>query len=492
MSQSETAADRVKARPLVFGLQTDRPLKSNDRPFRERGWQMICSNSNRPLLGSSALCPRVIEGTRLTIMKNMKEDAPEVKRELPFGSPSPQSSRIALPALMLCAWAFWAPNARALGLRVPNQDASAIARGNAFVATADNPSAIYYNPAGITQLEGEHIQAGSLFYLGIYGDYQSPTGSSLHNDPALIAAPTLQYTISPEDLPLSFGFGIYEPFGLSMKWPDNAPFRQEGLEASLTYITMNPIVAWKVLPSLSIAAGPTFNYSQLDVVQGLFPSPNILPGDQAKFKGEDWSYGFNLGMLWQPHPQWSFGASYRSSSRMNYQGNFTLQPSPPLQPGSTATSSTLDFPQIAIGGISFRPTPKWNIEFDLDWADWNSVNSLAIQGVSNRPLDWHSTFMYEIGVTRYFDNGYYLSAGYFFSPASTSTQFFTPLDPDTDLHVGSVGGGYKGKHWDWAAAFQLIAGGWRSVTVDSSINPTVNGQYRLFTPTLSFTVGYHF
>jgi long-subunit fatty acid transport protein len=100
--------------------------------------------------------------------------------------------------------------------------------------------------------------------------------------------------------------------------------------------------------------------------------------------------------------------------------------------------------------------------------------------------------MYEIGVTRYFDNGYYLSAGYFFSPASTSTQFFTPLDPDTDLHVGSVGGGYKGKHWDWAAAFQLIAGGWRSVTVDSSINPTVNGQYRLFTPTLSFTVGYHF
>jgi len=74
--------------------------------------------------------------------------------------------------------------------------------------------------------------------------------------------------------------------------------------------------------------------------------------------------------------------------------------------------------------------------------------------------------MYEIGVTRSFDNGYYLSVGYFFSPASTSTQYFTPLVPDTDLHVGSVGGGYKGKHWDWAAAFQLIAGGWRSVTAE--------------------------
>jgi long-chain fatty acid transport protein len=389
--------------------------------------------------------------------------------------------------LALGTGVIWAPEAGALGVRVPNQDASAIARGNAFVATADNPSAIYYNPAGITQLEGQHIQAGSLFYLGIYGDYQSPTGSSLHNDPKVIAAPTLQYTFSPENLPLSFGFGVYEPFGLSVKWPDDAPFRQEALQGNLTYITMNPVVAWKVLHSLSIAAGPTFNYSQIELVQG----PNILPGDQARFKGDNWSYGFNVGLLWQPHPQWSFGASYRSGSRMDYQGSFSLRPSPPL-PGSVATSSTIDFPQIAIGGVSFRPTPKWNVEFDLDWADWNSVDNLTIQGVSSRPLDWHSSFMYEVGVTRYFDNGYYLSAGYFYCPASTSTQFFTPLDPDTDLHVGSVGGGYKGKHWDWAAAFQLIAGGWRNVTVDSSINPTVNGQYRLFTPTLSFSVGYHF
>jgi long-chain fatty acid transport protein len=417
----------------------------------------------------------------------MRKHAPEVKRRPLVGSASPHSWRATLPALILCAWVLWMPNAGALGLRIPNQDASAIARGNAFVATADNPSAIYYNPAGITQLEGQHIQAGSLFYLGIYADYQNPSGASFHNNPEILPAPTLQYTISPEDLPLSFGLGIYEPFGLSVDWSDSAPFRQEAIKSSLEYITINPVVAWKVLPSLSIAAGPTFNYSQIELVQG----PNILPGDQARFKGDNWSYGFNMGLLWQPHPQWSFGASYRSSSRMDYQGNFSLRPSPPL-PGSIATSSTIDFPQIAIGGISFRPTPKWNIEFDLDWADWNSVGSLAIQGVSNRRLDWQSTFMYEVGVTRYFDNGYYLSAGYFYSPASTSTQFFTPLDPDTDLHVGSVGGGYKGKHWDWAAAFQLIAGGWRSVTVDPSINPAVNGQYRLFTPTLSFSVGYHF
>ena len=45
------------------------------------------------------------------------------------------------------------------GFRLPDQDAFATARGEAFAATADNASAIYYNPAGISQLEGFNFRA---------------------------------------------------------------------------------------------------------------------------------------------------------------------------------------------------------------------------------------------------------------------------------------------------------------------------------------------
>jgi len=55
------------------------------------------------------------------------------------------------------------------GLRLPSQDAFATARGEAFVATADNPSAIYYNPAGLTQSTNTQIRSG------IYGLYYDPT-----------------------------------------------------------------------------------------------------------------------------------------------------------------------------------------------------------------------------------------------------------------------------------------------------------------------------
>src|SRR6266404_4508730 len=63
----------------------------------------------------------------------------------------------------------------AVGFRLPNQDPEAIARGNAFVATADNPSAIYYNPAGITQIQGQNLRAG-VYLVSAGIEYESPSG----------------------------------------------------------------------------------------------------------------------------------------------------------------------------------------------------------------------------------------------------------------------------------------------------------------------------
>jgi len=59
------------------------------------------------------------------------------------------------------------------GFRLADQDAFATARGEAFVATADNASAVYYNPAGIAQLPGSNLRAG------MYGIYLDPTFSPL-------------------------------------------------------------------------------------------------------------------------------------------------------------------------------------------------------------------------------------------------------------------------------------------------------------------------
>jgi long-chain fatty acid transport protein len=385
-----------------------------------------------------------------------------------------------LTVLALAPWSVFG-----LGSRIPNQDAEAIARGNAFAATADNPSAIYYNPAGITQLEGNNIQIGALFYLNIYADYQSPSGQGVENKHNVAVVPQVHYVFTPKDQPFSFGLGIYSPFGLGMEWPDDAPFRNAGLKAQLTYATINPVVAWKPISTLSIAAGPTFNYSEAELWQGVAVSPY-----QLRFKGHDWGFGANVGLLWQPHPKWSFGAKYFSATSMDYNGTAYFNPSAPFLPPSVSTTTHLNFPQMVSGGISFRPTTNWNFEVDVDWTDWDTVKSAVIDQVGTLPLNWQSSFFYEVGITRQLGRGYYVSAGFFFSQASTPDQYYTPLVPDTDLYVGSLGFGYKGQHWTWAVASQIIGGGYRDV--QSTYDPVVNGRYKLFTPTFAFSVGYHF
>lgn len=391
-------------------------------------------------------------------------------------------------SVLLALIATLAPwHAFGLGSRIPNQDAAAIARGNAFVATADNPSAIYYNPAGITQLEGHNLQAGALSYLNVDIDYKSPSGAHTQNYEDTIFVPQLHYTFTPKDKPVSFGLGVYAPFGLGVEWPDNAPFRDAGLEVRLNYLTLNPVVAWHPLPALSIAIGPTVEYSDIKLRQGAYP----LPAPYAfRFKGDGWTYGFNAGLLWQPHPKWSFGVKYFSPTDVDYEGTASFEPAAPFLPPPSRTKAHLEFPQIVAAGVSFRPSTNWNIEVDIDWTDWNVVKEATIKGVAVIPLTWSSSFFYEFGVTRQLGNGYFVSAGYFFSEASMPDKNYTPLVPDSDLHVGSLGVGHKGVHWTWAVAAQAIGGDYRKV--DGAANPTVNGRYRLFTPTLSVSLGSHF
>src|ERR1035437_7861856 len=145
------------------------------------------------------------------------------------------------------------------GFDLPDQDAFVIGRGMAFVATADNPAAIYYNPAGITQLKGNNLRFG-IYAIDLGANYKSPNGASFDNQDTLHAIPQFYYTYTPDSFPLSFGLGVFAPFGLSQKWPQDTGFRTVAIEGSMNYYTANPVVAWKVAPNLSVGAGVTANY----------------------------------------------------------------------------------------------------------------------------------------------------------------------------------------------------------------------------------------
>src|SRR5437868_5885433 len=100
--------------------------------------------------------------------------------------------------------------AGAVGFRLPNQDPEGISRGNAFAATADNPSAIYYNPAGISQLQGTQVRVG-LYFISADTSFSGASGKG-ETDASLQEVPQVYCVKTLENLPLSLGFGVYAPY----------------------------------------------------------------------------------------------------------------------------------------------------------------------------------------------------------------------------------------------------------------------------------------
>ena len=402
---------------------------------------------------------------------------------------SPFALFFAIAVLFLAACA----NSFGLGIALPDQDAFATARGNAFTATANDPAAVFYNPAGISQLEGINVSLGS--YGIAYGDhYKGPLGK-IDSRTEWAAYPDIFATFEIPKVHLTLGVGAYTPFGLVNEWPSSAPFTIAGRRGEIDYYTINPVASWQPIKGLSFAIGPTFNYSQVDIRQNttLLGLPS-----QLHFAGRDTDPGFNAGILWQPLPQHSFGLTYRSATEMNYSGHADLPFAPPFPPVvTTPAKADFKFPQEVDFGYSFRPCDKWNIEADGEWLDWDSLKTVHLISpgpgnptLESLPFNWKSSWIGKVGLTRYFHGNWHASAGYMYVESSVPSGNFNPLVPDSDRHVFSVGIGQRCHNLSWDAAYQLAWAPSRNVAGDT--NPFANGNYEFLSHAFTINVGYHF
>jgi long-chain fatty acid transport protein len=386
----------------------------------------------------------------------------------------------------------------ALGFRVTDLATEATARGGAFVATADDPSAIYHNPAGITQLDGLQSLLGANtinFQTSVNLDTPSASFDSKY---ATQVVPHSYATLKPAGSPVAFGLGAYSPFGLALEFDDSVPFRTLAKKGMIQYATWNPVVAWQVCDSLSIAAGATINYSRTMLARGV-----IVPGDEFNFKGAGIGYGFNLGLLWQPLPQHSFGVTYFSATDIDYSGHSHLRipsfdvPTPigvfhsPQFKREEDADATINYPGTLRAGYSFRPTPDWNLEVDVEWTDWDRLNTVTLHQPSGAvavPFNYESSFFYEFGVTRKLPWNLAVSAGYIYSENSVPNESFNPLVPDSNRHVVSAGLARHCDRYSFAVGYQYAYGPHR----DISQGTLADGDYRFESHAVSFSLGYRF
>jgi long-chain fatty acid transport protein len=376
----------------------------------------------------------------------------------------------------------------ASGTRVGFKDAFATARGNAFVATADNPSAIYYNPAGLTQLKGEEFSA-TAYEVSFGADYRAPNGAATsmnHQDQFI---PQVYYAWAPENASWALGLGFYCPFGLSTDWPTTSGFRTFATKNEETYYTLNPVVAWRVSDMLSLGGGLTFNRLKVDLRRGI----GLMPGDEFRFNADGNDIGFNLGLRWQPAEQHAFGLSYQHHTSFDLSGTATASP---YAPGEAATS-TFDFPEVLIAGYSYRPTPQWNVEANIDWTNWSRLKTAVISkpsGAVYLPFNWQASCFYELGLTRYFPSGWQVSAGYTLSENSVPDASWNPAVPDATRHFWCAGVGYSQGLVRFMLTLQRATAPTRTITgvINPATGETANGSYSTSINTFALSLDYRF
>lgn len=414
--------------------------------------------------------------------------------------------------------------------RIQGQGTAASGMGNAFAAQADDPSALHYNPAGMTQLRGVQVMAGALISGGST-NFTSLTGVTARGDRNGSAAwppPVHTYiTANLKDLgltalgDLTAGIGLTVPFGSLTRWPNDGPFRTATTFNTLPLLDIKPTLAYKATENLSLGLGADiYTFSGL-VGEGQVEKQSVWPGglgipagSKVELSGKDTAAGFNASLLYTAlrnadgKPLANIGIVYRSQATLHLSGAL-------LANGAKVSDAraTLVLPQIITGAIAIWPIRtserEWKLELDLDHVGWKSVRNLDVtlgNGTTiAQPQNWHNTYAVMLG-TEYkwlelesLPNWEVaLRAGYTNQQNQMPDLTYDPGIPSSDLHI--VGGGLgllckgQGSFLGLMRCGDLGVGSvkpkaigvdlsyqaalYEDRTVLGNRNPTVNGTYR--------------
>jgi len=375
-------------------------------------------------------------------------------------------------------------SAWALGFRNPDQGARATGQGEAFVAQADDASAIYYNPAGLTQQTGtESTSGGYLDFAGSHFSGADPKNTTTAFLPQFYFATDFGKTNSPWRV----GLGFNVPFGSQANLGPNGYFKDLVIKSSLAVYNIAPSVAYRFNEQFSLGV-------DLNVYHGetMFEQKIALAGDAVyRFQGGGNAVGATVGALYKFNDQHTLGAVYRSPFTINFADYAILRGVFPASPAHVA----INFPQSVAVGYAYRPVPKLKLEVDVEWTNWDPLTTLQLQ-VANPMLNgtqaynWQDSFFYEFGAQYELTKRWTVRAGYIFSENTVPDNTFTPVVPDGNRHVLSAGLGYGTKRMQVDVAYQYSFTESRTVTGSpgglSDGKWTTNGQALMITSTLKF------
>lgn len=430
-------------------------------------------------------------------------------------------------ALILLYFLLDSTGVCAQALRFQPQGARAVGQGNAFAAEADDASAIFYNPAGLTQVHGVQSVVG-VNLVGGSVKFKSPTGLDSRGDfnGSVNWPPPSNFYLSanlarvglPIFSPVTVGIGLTSPFGLNTHYPVDGPFNTAVTSAALPLIAIKPTIAYKISEDLSVGVSAdiyTFSsflgeghVEQKQVSAGALGIP---VGASVELNGKGTGAGVTASLLYTPvrngigKPVMSIGLVYRSQAVLPLGGSLLVN-------GVKVADASTDLvlPQMVTGAIAVWPVrtseKEWKVELDVEYVGWSLNKNLDVR-LSNgatipQPQQWNNVPVIALGTEHKWLNPGWLPhwevavrSGYTHTEDPVPDRTFNPATISLSAHTLSLGTGFLCKGagrflgvipcsgesplWPKGIGLDLAYQEWfyEARTVIGNVNPTVDGTY---------------
>jgi long-chain fatty acid transport protein len=323
--------------------------------------------------------------------------------------------------------------------------------GGAFVAVADDPTALHYNPAGLaSQPESVYVDLGATYATQSFQVVANgaPVGTEQEADAALGVIPALGYVVRPGDGRLTLGAGLWRTFGNESNYLGGAI---PGSVSSQLY-ELVPGAAFQVSELLELGVALRFGLGTHDAEGDLAENP--IRG-QASASGI--GFGASFGATLRPTPALRVAASWRSGMTLQLSGDGLAVNPMPTGPDDAflpvGISIEQRWPQQAALGVAWDATEAILVSAQLDWTDWSTVDRVVysadpLPGIpddlsTSTLVDMEDVVAVRVGGRYVLSQAITLSAGYALTTAATQDRTSQRHYVDGLSHELALGGGIR-------------------------------------------------
>jgi len=341
------------------------------------------------------------------------------------------------------------------GYRVSIQGQKQLAMGHTGVAVISSAESVFFNPAGISFLDGKMNL--SLGVTGIIAKttFENATFGDTNSTESGLATPFSLYATYKANDWLSFGLGVYTPYGSSVAWEKDWSGSHLVNDIDLKAIFVQPTISVKISDKLSIGGGPIYVNGSVNFNKNLNRSLSDTDGNRTNVTVEQKNisaWGYTLGVMIKPIEKLNIGFNYRSKVTMEARdGDADFENVPGSLPNNLSDGkfdADLPLPAEITVGLSYEFCDKFLFAFDYNFAQWSEYEALVVvfdndAGVSTSPRNYVDSETFRFGLQYEATKKITLRTGIYFDGSPVQDGYFAPETPRNESTGYTAGLSYK-------------------------------------------------